>query len=270
MCERGVRKGKHLPEGVKGFWFIVPSFVGVSIFSLIPFTDVLRRSFCNPFTGKWNGFQNYKIIFENFAFRLALKNMIIFLIICIPVLCILSLLLSSWVEQFKERRNWLKTIFLIPMILPVSAVVLFCNILFLENGFLELVILYIWKNVGYTILLWCAALEVVPEEMYDASALDGANKFQQFWYVTLPQVSTSGFIIVVISIINSFKVFRESYMLSGDYPQESIYMTQNIFNNWFRNLAIDKISAGAIVISVMIGILVIGLEKCWQRNGNVI
>ena len=134
----------------------------------------------------------------------------------------------------------MKTIFLIPMTLPVSAVVLFCNILFLENGFLELVILYIWKNIGYTILLWCAALEAVPEEMYDASALDGANKFQQFWYVTLPQVSTSGFIIVVISIINSFKVFRESYMLSGDYPQESIYMTQNIFNNWFRNLAIDK------------------------------
>lgn len=284
MCQRGKRKSKHISHGIKGLGFVLPSLIGILVFSVLPFINVIKLSFSNLFTGEWVGFQNYEMVMNNHAFCLALKNMIVFLCLCVPLLCVLSFGLSAGINSLTEHKNWMKTLFLTPMILPVCAVVLLSKVLFDVNGFLNelietnidwlnssyaiwaLVALYIWKNLGYTILLWCAVLERIPKAIYEASALDGASKGQQLRYITLPCVKTSGFVIVVISIINSFKVFRESYLLAGNYPNESIYMTQNIFNNWFAELAIDKISAGAVIMVVFIGCFVFLLERLWKSE----
>ena len=288
MRRRGDSKGQYIPNGVKAIIFIFPSFIGVIIFSLFPLINVIKNSFFNSFTGEWVGIENYKLVLNNFAFQLAIKNMVIFMVLSIPLLCVMSLVFAWWIENIDLMKNFIKTSFLIPMILPVSAVVLLCQITFDSNGFLNritqtngidwinssyaiyaLVGIYVWKNIGYTILLWCAALEQIPMEVYEVAALDGANKMQQFCFITIPHIKPSGFIIVVISIVNSFKVFRESYLLSGNYPHESIYMTQNIFNNWFIELAIDKISAGAMMIVIVIAIFVWGLERYWEKGGKI-
>lgn len=288
MCPGSKRKGKHIFDGIKTSIFILPSFIGVLIFSIFPLINVIKTSFFNSFTGKWVGINNYILVLNNYAFRLAVKNMIIFLVLSIPLLCVLSLIFACWLENTLWMKNFTKTSFLVPMILPVSAVVLLCQMVFSSNGFLNsmlnlnkvdwvnsasaiyaLVGIYIWKNLGYTILLWCAALEQIPKELYEVASLDGANKIQQFRFITIPNIVTASYIIVVVSIVNSFKVFRESYLLSGNYPHESIYMTQNVFNNWFAELAIDKISAGAMMIIIVIAVLVWGLEKYWERGGKI-
>ena len=92
----------------------------------------------------------------------------------------------------------------------------------------------------------------------------GAGAVACFFSITLPCIRPISFTIIVISLLNSFKVFREAWMVAGNYPQESIYLLQHLFNNWFRDLAVDKMSAGAVVLSAVILLLVGTLQKSWK------
>ncbi len=74
------------------------------------------------------------------------------------------------------------------------------------------------------------------------------------------------FTIVVLSLLNSFKVFREAYLVSGNYPQESIYLLQHLFNNWFLDLSVDKMAAGSVLLALVIGIFVAVLEHSWEKD----
>ena len=87
-----------------------------------------------------------------------------------------------------------------------------------------------------------------------------------FTKITLPKLLPSLFTIVVLSILNAFKVFREAYLVAGDYPQEKMYLLQHLFNNWYRDLSLDKMSAAAVVIGMMIFLLILGLWKAWGRD----
>ena len=116
-----------------------------------------------------------------------------------------------------------------------------------SSAFLVLGITYLWRNFGYDMLLWKTGIDAIDADLYEAAALDGAGFLKRFWYITLPQLKEMGFVIVVISIINSFKVFREAYLIGGDYPNQSIYMLQHLFNNWFVRLELGKLTAAAIM-----------------------
>ena len=120
------------------------------------------------------------------------------------------------------------------------------------------------KNLGYDVVLWLAGLASVPETIYEAARMDGAGAMACFFSITLPCIRPISFTIIVISLLNSFKVFREAWMVAGNYPQESIYLLQHLFNNWFRDLAVDKMSAGAVVLSAVILLLIGTLQKSWK------
>lgn len=115
--------------------FIVPSLAGVSIFVLIPFIDVLRRSFTNVSGTQFVFFSNYITIFQNAAFRLAFSNTIKFMVICIPILMIFSLLIAVFLNAGIRGANYLKTAYLVPMAIPVASVVLIWRLLFHQNGY---------------------------------------------------------------------------------------------------------------------------------------
>lgn len=160
--------------------FIVPSLAGVSIFVLIPFIDVLRRSFTNVSGTQFVFFSNYITIFQNAAFRLAFSNTIKFMVICIPILMIFSLLIAVFLNAGIRGANYLKTAYLVPMAIPVASVVLIWRLLFHQNGYFSgllhmfgmqsqdwmdtgfafwiLVFSYVWKNLGYNVVLWMAGL----------------------------------------------------------------------------------------------------------------
>lgn len=274
---------------IKGFLFILPSFTGICLFWLIPYGDVIRRSFCKSVNGTFIGLRNYQMIFSNKAFLLAGKNTLRFLATSIPLLVILSLILAVLLNGLrKNAKQLLKTAFLLPMAIPVASVAILWKILFNGQGILNhilellslktvdwlntkasfgvLVISYIWRNLGYDIVLWLAGLSTISETFYEAAKVDGADAWKCFSQITVPNLLPSFFTIAVLSLLNGFKVFREAYLVAGDYPQENMYLLQHLFNNWYRDLAMDKMAAAAVVTGISIMILVLLLQKAWERE----
>lgn len=279
-------KRKH---ALKGILFILPSFAGGCMFWLFPYMDVIRRSFLGAVNGVFVGFMNYQMIFSNQAFLLAGKNTLRFFGICIPLLVVLSLAAAVLLNGLgKNQKQLMKTAFLLPMAIPVASVAILWKVLFngqgLLNHFLEmlslknidwlntkasfwvLVISYIWRNLGYDIVLWLAGLSTIQESLYEAAKVDGAGAWKCFTRITCPNLLPSLFTIVVLSLLNGFKVFREAYLVAGDYPQENMYLLQHLFNNWYRDLAMDKMAAAAVVTGIAIMVLVLLLQKAWERE----
>ena len=268
------------------WWFLLPSFAGVCIFYFIPYIDVFRRAFFSAAGGEFQGLDNFKTVLTNPAFQLAVKNTGLFMLVCIPLLLFLSLVIAVWIYRHSKIGNFLKTSFLLPMAIPVAAVVLLWRILFDDQGLLNgvldrwgtvtcewmdtrwafviLVVSYIWKNLGYHIVLWLAGLSMIPDQIYEAAQMDGASDRVIFFRITLPNLLPMLFIIAVLALLNSFKVFREVYLVAGNYPNESIYMIQHLFNNWFRDLALDKMTAGAVLLSILLILLIFLLQKAWE------
>ena len=271
-----------------GYLFILLSLAGVSVFLMLPYLDILLKAFSTGNEGVSIGLDNFKQILQNEAFRIATKNTGRFIAVCIPLLLILSLAISIYIYENPKLGSMVKTSFLIPMAIPVTSVVLMWRFLFDDNGILNgilcslgfntvswmngsaafwiLVGSYIWKNLGYNIILWLAALATIDPQVQSAAKLDGASGFQRLFRITLPSVKNGTFIVVVLAILNSFKVFREAYLVAGDYPHDSIYLTQHLFNNWFRELELNKLAAGAVLDSVILIILILVLQKCWKKG----
>lgn len=275
-------------RGKRGVWFIVPSLAGVFIFYLIPFCDVVRRSFTRSMGVGFAGLDNYRKVLTNSAFLLAAKNTLRFVAVCLPLLLILSLLLALLLRRRAGGGHLMKSTYLLPMAIPAVSVVLLWRLLFdrqgILNGLLErlnvegvdwmntgmafgvLIFTYLWKNLGYDIILWNAGLSGISESVYDAAKVDGADRWQNFWYITLPNLKQVGAAIIVLSFLNSFKVFREAYLVAGNYPQEDIYLLQHVFNNWFRDLSVDKMAAGSCLLAVVILGLVFLLQRSWGKE----
>ena len=263
--------------------FLVPSLIGVAIFYFIPFCDVVSRSFRPEFGEGFAGIENYKAVIENKAFRIAVQNTLKFVAIYIPVLLIFSLFLAVMLDFLRGKQGIYKKVFLLPMAIPVASLVLIWKVFFDRYGlinrilaifgvvgsdyfhtglaFLVLGITYLWRNFGYDMLLWKTGIDAIDEELYQAAALDGAGFFKQFRYITLPQLKDMGFVIVVISVINSFKVFREAYLIGGDYPNQSIYMLQHLFNNWFVRLELGKLTASAVMLALVVFLFIASVER---------
>lgn len=278
-------------KSYKGLLFILPSFAGVLVFWLIPYIDVIRRSFFSAVTGEFTGIKNYKTVFENQAFQLAGTNTLRFFCVCIPILVLLSLIIAVLLTRQKKYMQGIKTMFLLPMAIPVASVVLLWRLLFHGHGLLNhllemlsipvtdwmntgasfyvLVVSYLWRNLGYDIVLWVAGITSIPEVLYEAARVDGAGEWKCFTKITLPNLLPSLFTIVVLSLLNGFKVFREAYLVAGDYPQEKMYLLQHLFNNWYRDLAMDKMSAAAVVTGAVILILILGLWRAWGEEDKI-
>lgn len=263
--------------------FLLPSFLGVVFFVLLPFLDVFKRSFTTAVTGEFVGIQNYVTVYENRAFRLAVGNTLRFTLVCLPLLLVLGLLAALLLTNMKQAQL-LKSFFLLPMAMPAATIVLIWKMTFSESGFLNrllsahtdymgtglafwvLVFSYVWKNLGYTVVLWLAGILAIPEDYIQAAKVDGAGKVRIFFSIILPQLKGCMYTITVLSFLNSFKVFRESYLVSGAYPHESMYLLQHLFNNWFVYLELDKMAAAAVCISIVLLGVILFLEKLWEEG----
>lgn len=269
------------------YWsFLLPNLFGVLYFSLIPMLQVLFRSFQSAIGGRWVGIQNYVTVMGNAAFQRAIANTGKFTAVCIPLLIVISLALAVLLYSIPVVGSALRSILLMPMAVPAASVVLVWKVLFHEKGLINsalltfgrngvnwmgsdaafwmLVISYLWKNLGYTMILWTAGLSAIPEGIYEAAQVDGANAWQTFLHITLPNLRGSAYTITVLSLLNSFKVFREAWLVAGDYPHESMYLLQHLYNNWFRELDFDKIAAASVMTSVVVFILIGFLRKAWD------
>ena len=263
----------------KAYLFLLPSLAGTAVFVLLPYVDVVRRSFFEAAGGRFVAMQNYVTVVGNSAFRLASFNTLRFLVICVPLLVLVSLFCSMLIAGLKEEGTVFKTSLLVPLAIPVASIVLLWKLFFHPQGMVNqitalfgmagvdwingdtafgvLVFTYVWKNLGYDVVLWVAGLAAISDELYEAARVDGAGIVARFLYVTLPGLSKTAFLVVALSVFNSFKVFREAYLIAGEYPHESIYMLQHLFNHWFVTLDIQKMSAASVLLLLVVALPVI-------------
>ncbi len=274
--------------------FVFPGLLGILLFVLLPFADVVKRSFTTAVTGQWNGLKNYGTIFHNQAFVLAVKNTLRFTGICIPLLVFTGFSIALLLNGLKSKKR-IKSVFLFPLAMPTATVVLVWKLVFYRQGFLNLFLSrlgemtglwgeihmdylgsnaafwvlagsYIWKNTGYTVILWLAGIGGLPAELSEAAKVDGAGKWQRLRYIILPNLRGSLYTIVVLSFLNSFKIYREAYLTAGAYPDKSIYLLQHLFNNWFVNLELDKMAAAAVCTGGILMVVNLLLQKLWDRQ----
>ena len=272
--------------------FIAPSFLGVLVFFVIPFLVVIFYSMVdNPIAKNFVGIDNYKMVLANNAFKRAVTNTFRFSVIAVPLAVLLSLLLAIMLEAKLPFRSQFRTFFLSPMMVPVASVVLIWQVLFSYNGAVNdllahlgvdkidwlksqyshvvIVILFLWKNLGYNMILFMAALASIPKDILEVARLESANALQTFFYIKVRYLSSTFLFVTIMSLINSFKVFREVYMLTTDYPYDTIYMLQHFMNNMFKKLDYQKLSSAAVLMSlvmvVIIGILFL-TEKYFGKD----
>lgn len=259
--------------------FLAPSLAGFLLFYFVPFIASFYYSLIdNSISKHFVGVDNYVQLLSNPSFKQAGINTFMFTAVCVPLNLMLPLCLAIMVNQKIYSKKVLRTFFISPLVVPVASVVLVWSMIFDYRGFLNSVItafgfkavdwmktdwarvvvmvVYLWKNAGYNMVLFLAGLQNIPVEYYEWAQMEGANLWQRFRRITLVYLTPTLYFVFIISIINSFKVFRETYLISGEYPHESIYMLQHYMNNVFTALDYQKLTSAATVMAVIVNLLV--------------
>lgn len=261
--------------------FLIPSLIGVLIFFILPFIVVIYYSMINNVISKeFVFFDNFINILKNAAFQRAAKNTITFSLIAVPLAVIIPLGLALLLDCELPFKTHFRTIFITPMMVPVASIVLICQVIFHHNGAMNellkflgftpidwfksdysqvvVVVLYLWKNIGYNMILFMAALSNIPIDIIEYASLEGCGAFKKFYYIKLRYLSSSLLFVAILSLINSFKVFREVYLLTGNYPYDTLYMLQHFMNNTFESIDYQKLSSAAIIMCLFM-IIIIGI-----------
>lgn len=283
------RMNNRRKESLAGILFILPSISGFLLFYMIPF--VISLAYCFTDSRKsFVGFKNFIDLFNNSAFILASTNTLKFNLASVPLIMIISFLFALLLNRKLKGVIYFRTFFIIPLVIPIASVILVWNIIFSPNGVLNntlislgidpvnwlrsgwsvcvVALVYVWKNCGYNVVLFLAGLGNIPEDYYETARIDGANAFTCLIKITLPHMVPTSFFVFIISIINSFKVFREVYLLAGKYPYKDIYLLQHFMNNNFFNLSYQKLTTAAFLMILFICGIVFALFKTESRFGQ--
>lgn len=268
-------------ERLKTSLFILPGFIGVAVFFLLPFFIVIYYSMIdNPISADFVWFDNFIALLNNGSFKLAAKNTVLFTALALPLAIIIPLLLASILMNKIPAKSFFRTVLISPLMVPTASIILIFEVIFNYNGALNamlapfgfeaidwmrgefsryiVILLYLWKNIGYNMILFMAAIAAIPKDMLDAASIDGATGMKTFFKIKLPYLSSTILFVGLLSLINSFKVFREVYLLTGNYPNENLYMLQHFMNNTFQRLDYQKMSSAAIIMCIVM-IIIIGL-----------
>jgi len=261
-------------ENVIAFSFLIPSLAGVALFYIVPFFMSLSYATTDR-NGNFVGIENFVNLFNSEAFRLAAWNTFRFMTVAIPLSIALPLFVACLLFNLKGM-GWLKTILMSPLVIPTASIAFFFQSLFMSNGFLSRLLnvntnwlqtdhaftiavgLYIWKNLGFNLVLALAARANIPNEYYEWAAVEGMGKIRMFFKITVVYLVPGLFIMFVMSFINSFRIYRELYMLSGNYPHQSIYMLQHYMNNQFMWLNLQNLTTSAFIITFVITVFMVG------------
>ena len=228
--------------------FLIPGFLGVLVFFLVPLCICLYFSF-----GAGSAFGNYDRVLQSQAFRLAVRNTLQLILFGLPVILTGGVLLAivQWklLQQGLSGSRTLFSLYLLPIVLPSALVVFFIRMLFPFDTSPEVVWLmvglYIWKNIPYALLAAFLGLRTLPENIQDAARVDGVNGWQMLRYITFPFLKPYILVGAVLALLGVFRIFRESYLLFGNYPDQSVYYLQNYMNNLFYSSNYGQLAAAS-------------------------
>ena len=258
---------------------VLPSFIGVMLFFFVPFCIVIYYSLINnPVLKEFVGLENYFKLFSNAAFIKAVKNTAFFSLVSVPLAVVLSLGLAILLERNIPGKSIFRTFFLSPLMVPTASVVLVWQVIFHNHGTLNqliehfggnsvdwikspygqlvIICMFLWKNLGYNMILFMSALCAIPRDIIEVADLEGAGSWYKFIHIKLRYLSPTILFVLILSLINSFKIFREVYLLTGNYPQDKLYMLQHFMNNTFNSLDYQKLSSAAVLLALVMIVII--------------
>jgi len=251
------------------------------MFLVIPFCVVIYYALIdNPISSTFVGLKNFQNLLNNAAFLQAAKNTLFFSAVSVPLVVVFSLLLALLLDTNIPWKSQFRTFFLCPMMVPVASIVLIWQVLFNYHGSMNellemfgftgidwlksdysmivVISMFLWKNLGYDMILFMSALGSIPRDIIEVAQLEAAGKLTIFFKIKLRYIGSTILFVIILSLINSFKVFRVVFLLSGDYPYDSLYMLQHFMNNTFASMDYQKLSSAAILMCLFM-IVVIGI-----------
>ncbi len=267
-------------EALWALVFLAPDLFGFLCFTLIPVIAALILSFT-----KWDlivkptfvGFANFQNALRDETFRKVVFNTVYYTLGTVPTGMLLSLALALALNQKIRALGIFRTVYYLPVVSSMVAVALVWRWLYnkdfgLINWALTLVglqplgwltstkwampaviIMSIWKGLGYNMIIFLAGLQGIPQHLYEAAAVDGASAWRRFWSITLPLLSPTTFFVLVMSIIGSFQVFSQVYMMTQGGPADATStIVYYIFQNAFQYFKMGYASAQAWLLFAMI------------------
>lgn len=276
-------------QAVFGIMFMLPGLIGFFAFVLIPLLYALYYS-AFDYGGRFAVVKNFQSLFASHAFLAALRNTGLYLLIGGGSIIVISLLLAVVLFRLTKTHfriaSFARVSFLIPIVIPAGVSVLFAEILFASRGsinawlgtetdwlhtspytFWILVFIYIWKNFGYFVIIFFIAIAGINPEIFDAAKCDGAGSVRTLVNIILPQIVPSLFFVFIMSIIGVFKMNRESFLLFGNYPNESAYMFQNFIKNNLDNFEFSRAAGASTVFLLIFSVLVFIMIQLSERSG---
>lgn len=278
----------------KGGWvFLLPCLAGIGALFVLPLLISVFLSFRSG--SSFCGLSHYRELFASKAFLLAGGNTLKLMAVGIPLLLLLAMVNAMGIRFLDAHRiPGRRAVFLLellPMILPSFILVQLVKMFFGEQGLVNrgltalglpavvfdrgpyvfwlFVGLYLWKNVGYAMVVFLAGMQGIPESVREAAMLDGAGSFRLARYVTLPLLLPSLLFNVIIAVMNVFHMFRESYLLYGSYPDRSIYFIQNYMNNHFYAFNYAQLAAASVVFFLVLALGLALLIRCIGRRNEI-
>jgi len=282
---------KRHRDTISSALWLAPSISGVAMFYILPFFVIVYYSvISNPINPSFVFFDNYINLFGNDAFRTATFNTLTFSVVAVPLAVILSLFIALMLEARIPLKSYFRTFFLSPLMVPVASVVLIWQVLFHPSGAVNeliilfgidsidwmqsehsqvvVVLLFLWKNLGFNMILFMAALSNIPRELLETADVEGAGPISKFFNIKISYLSPTLLFVTILSLINSFKVFREVYLLTGDYPYGNLYLLQHFMNNIFRHLDYQRLAAAAVVMTIAMVLIILALFITESRFGK--
>ena len=272
-----------------GWIMVSPTIIGLIVLNLWPFVQTIYTSFCeHEGFGRYSfiGLQNYIDMFQNAEFWKATWNTILFCILTVPVGLFLSLLVAMLLNAKIKFKGGFRTIFFLPLVCAPAAVTMVWRFIFNgEYGTLNQIfgshigwitdprfvmiscaIVAIWSNIGYDAVLLLAGLQNIPKTLYEANSIDGAGPARQFFTITLPMVSPTLFVVMIMRLMSSVKVYDLIYMMVEE-TNPAITSVQSLMYLFYRSsfVAGERGYGSAIVLWT---VLLIGLVTVIQFYGQ--
>ncbi|MDF2885294.1 MAG: carbohydrate transporter rane protein 1, family [Clostridiaceae bacterium] len=272
---------KEFKKNLIAYSFILPNFLGFAIFTLIPMIFAFALAFLNwdgsnPIT--FAGLDNFKHLFQDTTFKISIVNTIVYSIGTVPLTLIASLGIAILLNKKIFARNFFRTVFFFPYVASLIAIAVVWNMIFnptmgIVNSFLTsmgvanppgwtssttwampvIIFVSIWKGMGYYMVIYLAALQGIPSELYEAASLDGANSWQKFRNVTLPMLTPTTFFVSIMLTISCFKVFDFVYMMTQGGPGRStMVLVYHIYNTAFKDFTYGYSSAMSMVLFLIV------------------
>lgn len=282
----------------EGYLFLLPSLAGFLVFIVLAVVASLGISFSDwGLTGfkEWVGLANYQALFRDPVFWQSLRNTFFYLITIVPLQLALGLAMALALNQGLRGNGLYRLIYFMPVVTTIVAGAIVFRLILSSNGPLNGLIgglssllgldvippnwlgstryskwavdlLTLWKNTGFTMVIYLAALQGVPQELYDAAMADGASPGQRLRHVTLPLISPTTFFLFVFQAIGAFQLFTEPFVMTRGGPANSSLSVVNyIYYAAFRDIRMDKASAMAWVLFVFIFIFTWFQNRMQQR-----